>query len=431
MLKKYGLLIFLFAAPLLLQAQNFTYKSKLGQVNESGFYNISLSSQLGAYALAHYEDLRLIDNEGKEIPYLLKKENMYQTQTDFVTYNIMEDNTEGDWQTVIIENSGRNKIDKFIFEMKNAETDRVVRISGSNDREKWYVVRDRFYFISLGMGSDATVRQQITFPVSDYPYFKVEIRMKDKHALKILQVGYSNQAFKAPAFLKVNGLSYSVKDSNKKTLLQMSCRPANRIDKLVFHISAPDLFKRNGRITTMIAEEESGSSAGNLSLSAKKFKSTYSPEEAFELNSENGRWVETSSFLGDEKTGDFIIEIENLDNTPLVIDSISAYQLTSAITADLKKGNSYFLYFGDSLLQAPSYDLVYFKNKIPADPPSVQMEDVQPKSAIIKDEYDQSDDKMMVWVGLGVIAVILFFITGSMVKKMGRESVSTGEERPV
>jgi hypothetical protein len=407
---------------MLLAAQNFTYKSKIAHVPANGFYKVALSSNLGAYASAQYQDLRLIDNEGKEIPYLLKKENVFQSQTDFVAYNILENNTEGVWQTVIIDNDGKHQIDQFIFEMKNAETDRTVRISGSNDQEKWYVVRDRFYFISMGSGGDATVRQQITFPVSDYRYFKVEIRMKDKQALNILRVGYSNQAYKTPAFLKVNGLTFKSKDSNKRTLIQMSCLPANRIDKLVFHISAPDLFKRTGRIKKTIAVEESGNSSANLSMSSKKFRSTYTPEESFELNSETGRAVETSSLLGDDKSDAFTIEIENFDNMPLKIDSITAYQLGSTLTAEMKKDKSYFLYFGDSLLSAPSYDLVYFQNKIPADAASVEMGEVQLKSVPVKDEYNQSKDKMLVWIGLGVIAVILFVITGSMVKKMGKES---------
>lgn len=418
-------LLFLFCAPVLLSAQNFTYKSRISDVPKNGFYKIQLSSALSAYAGAQHHDLRMMDNDGKEIPFLLKKEDVYQSQTDFVTYSILENSNDDVWQHILIENANKEKLDKFIFEMKNAETDRVVRISGSNDRDKWYVVRDRFYFIALGMGNEATVRQQITFPTSDYLYFKVEIRMRDKQPLNILQVGYSSQEYKTPNYLRVNGLTYQRTDSNKKTVLHFTCNPANTIDKLVFHISAPAMFKRQGRLKKIIAQSVNPANGRNNSLSVKSsgIRGDYVPEENFELNSEGIRFIETSSFLGYEKSGDFMIEISNLDNEALVIDSVTAYQLTSTITAELKKDKVYFLYFGDSLLYAPSYDLVYFQNKIPADAATLSLGEVQPKSAVVKDEYNKSNDKMMVWIGLGVIAVILFFITGSMVKKMGKEQV--------
>lgn len=416
------MLLLVFVAPAITFAQNFTYKAKVAPAPKDGFYKILLSSELNAFASAHHDDLRMMDNDGKEIPFLLKKEDQYQTQSDFVNYGILEDNSEGDWQAIVIANANKDKIDKFIFEMKNAETDRVVRISGSNDRGKWYVVRDRFYFISMGTGADATVRQQITFPVSDYLYFKVEIRMKDKQALNIEQVGYSSQEYKAPAYLRVNGVSFKRTDSNKSTRLHFSCLPLNRIDKLVFHISSPAMFKRSGIVKKMLAVEEySADGHTNLSMSSKKYRSEYTPEESFELNSEDRRFIETSSYLGYDKTSDFLIEINNYDNEALKIDSVTAYQLSSTLTAELKKDKSYFLYFGDSLLHAPSYDLVYFQNKIPADAATLSIGEVQPKSAVVKEEYSKSNDKMMVWIGLGIIAVILFFLTGSMVKKMGKE----------
>ncbi len=417
------ILFALLCIPVFLYAQNFTYKSKVAQAPKDGFYKIQLTTALSAYAASHLEDLRMIDNDGKEIPFLLKKEEAYQPQTDFITYNIIEDNSDGDWQTLLIENPGQDKIDKFIFEMKNAETDRTVRISGSNDKEKWFVVRDRFYFSSMGMGSEATVRQLITFPMSDYRYFKVEIRMRDKQPLNILRAGYSSQEYKTPSYLQVSGLTYQRTDSNKKTYLRFTCTPANRIDKLVFHISAPALFKREC-ILRIPDKNNENTASDNINMSAKsaKFRESYPREESFELSADNGRYVETVDFLGYDKTGNFIIEISNFDNETLKIDSVTAYQLTSTLTAEMKKDKSYFLYFGDSLLSSPSYDLVYFQNKIPADAATLSIGEVQAKSVVVKEEYNKSNDKMMVWIGLGVIAVILFFLTGSMMKKMGKEA---------
>ena len=61
--------------------QNFTYKSKINAITKNTFYKVVLSSELSAHSCNHLEDLRIIDNAGKEIPYLLTKESSYEPDT--------------------------------------------------------------------------------------------------------------------------------------------------------------------------------------------------------------------------------------------------------------------------------------------------------------------------------------------------------------
>jgi hypothetical protein len=199
--------------------------------------------------------------------------------------------------------------------------------------------------------------------------------------------------------------------------------PANRIDKLVFYISSPTMFKRDGVMKKHGEDIDSYSGSNESVIMSKKYKrGNYNQTEVFELNSNSqSRAIYTDGFLGREKIEDFSIEINNNDNEALHIDSIVAYQLTSSVIAEFKKDKKYFLYFGDSLLDNPSYDLQYFESKIPANSPLLTIGDVQPKSAKIDEEYNQSKDKWMVWIGIGIIAIILFLMTGNMMKKMNKE----------
>jgi len=98
--------------------------------------------------------------------------------------------------------------------------------------------------------------------------------------------------------------------------------------------------------------------------------------------------------------------------------SVEAFQLGTTITAKMEKGKSYFLYFGDSLLSAPAYDLVYFDKNIPDDITSVNVQAVQPKEQQNKDEYNGDKDKWIVWVGLGIAGVTILLLTLNMMKKM-------------
>lgn len=414
--------LFMCLLPTIAMAQNFSYKAKIEPVNKDGFYKVQLSSQMSAYANPFLTDVRIMDNDGKEVPYLLKKEDAYQSESDFVNYTFTEDNVSADWQTIIIDNENKSDVEQFVLEMKNAETDRVVRMSGSNDKGKWFVVRDSFYFSAAGMNNTSTIRMSITFPKSDYRYFKLEIKKKGKEPLNILNVGYTNEVFKMPSYMKVQGVTYTQKDSNKKTILNVLSAPANRIDKLVFYISSPTMFKRDGVMKKHGEDIDSYSGSNESVIMSKKYKrGNYNQTEVFELNSNSqSRVIYTDGFLGREKIEDFSIEINNNDNEALHIDSIVAYQLTSSVIAEFKKDKKYFLYFGDSLLDSPSYDLQYFESKIPANSPLLTIGDVQPKSAKVDEEYNQSKDKWMVWIGIGIIAIILFLMTGNMMKKMNK-----------
>ena len=79
-------------------AQNFTYKSKINSIAKNAFYKVLLSSELSAHSSNHLEDLRIIDNTGKEIPYLLTKETSYSSKSNFIQYTILENKNDNQWQ---------------------------------------------------------------------------------------------------------------------------------------------------------------------------------------------------------------------------------------------------------------------------------------------------------------------------------------------
>lgn len=380
--------------------QNFTYKSKINAITKNTFYKVVLSSELSAHSCNHLEDLRIIDNAGKEIPYLLTKESSYSSKSNFIQYSILENKNNYEWQTIIIENPNKDKIDRFILEMKNADANRILQMSGSNNKQKWYVIRDSFYFNSYNNENTSNIQKEITFPSCDYMYYKIDIRNKNKNPLNILSAGYYTNTIQIPSFQSISGLSYKIKTFNKKTYITCICTPANRIDQLRFYISSPNMYKRVGKITNNTENETTKEdyTIKPLHLSSKLYKRSPEsfPSTDFEFNSEVKTIIETENILGNTKTDSFTIEVNNQDNEPLQIDSMSAYQLTTTLTASLDKDKSYFLYFGDSLLESPTYDLPYFQNKIPTDVNTVTIGPVLAKEVKISNEYNNDNSVLFV-----------------------------------
>lgn len=401
-------------------AQNFQYKSKIPQVEKSGFYRIRLNPEIASHCNTNFEDLRLFDNKGKEIPFLYKKDQEVYTSNSFVDYPIVNSSEKGEWQSIVIQNSNKSKLDKLIFEMKNADADRIIKISGSENQNDWYVVKDSLFFSALDDADESTVYKMISFPTTDYQYLKVEIKNKEKLPLQINRVGYSNSEITKPTLQKVNSISYVRNDSaNKNTYFKFTSNPSNKIDKIRFYISGPSLYHREVQLYKL--EENYEDSYPNSKSLKSRGKRSVSQFINFNLTSEKLNEIPTSNYLGYNKVEEFQLEIKNNDNVPLQIDSIVCYQLTSSITAELNKDNSYFIYFGDSLLNGPLYDLVYFENKIPKNIETIEPNKVLPKTEKEEGEYNNQNDKYLVWIGIGIVGVILFLLVSNMLNTMKKE----------
>jgi hypothetical protein len=111
--------------------------------------------------------------------------------------------------------------------------------------------------------------------------------------------------------------------------------------------------------------------------------------------------------------------ISNADNAPIKIKAVSIYSPKVELIARLKPNNNTFLYYGNSTISEPSYDLVVFKEKIPTSAPAVSLmaeekltKEKEPVSAII-------ENKIWLWVVMAAIMGLLGFFTLKMMKGKG------------
>ena len=66
-------LVILLFVTLTENAQQFSYTAALPVITEPGFYRIPLSSELLSKSKTDQSDLRIIDNEGRQVPFILRK----------------------------------------------------------------------------------------------------------------------------------------------------------------------------------------------------------------------------------------------------------------------------------------------------------------------------------------------------------------------
>ncbi|HEU4716277.1 MAG TPA: hypothetical protein VFU15_00505 [Bacteroidia bacterium] len=134
--------------------------------------------------------------------------------------------------------------------------------------------------------------------------------------------------------------------------------------------------------------------------------------------------------------------VKNEDDQPLVIDSVAGFQVKHYIVAELEKGNSYAIYFGDERMGFPAYDLRYFREKVPRQPPVIRagkrndtakekvsagvLADTTPGSSRVKAKAIASssatpwyENKLFTWIAIGTVILLLGIMTVRMLKEMG------------
>lgn len=326
-------------------AQNFKYKALLPVINVDAFYKIEIPPIIAGKSKHGLTDVRIMDEKGRENPYILKTSAAEFTEKEFKEFTILNKRRGADNQTnVVIENSGRERLNHLILLIKNTEAQRTVTLSGSEDTSGWYVIKENLllenYFNNTSNGSFV---QAITFPPVDYRFLKITILGKNVLPVNIMKAGVYTGTNLSGKFVQLQAPLFVTKDSNdKRSYLNLHFDETYQIDKIALTVTGAKFYKR--RISFY-----PGSTVNNAALQ-------------YDLTSNH-----PASFSIGFKAKDILIVIDNKDNPPLNITEVSAWQLDKFLLSYLEKGKSYELTFGDSSAVAPAYDLAFFSDSIPSD----------------------------------------------------------------
>lgn len=383
-------------------AQNFKYKSQLSPVNKNEFYKIEVSPEVVARSKYFLADLRIIGEDGTEIPYIINNEVASFYEQDFNVYPIIENSSKGNTQTIVIDNSSMQAINNLVVEMSNAEGEKKIRISGSNDRKNWFMVHQGFTFEIPSDENSTKIYKALNFPMSDYKWFSIAIADTMPLSLNILRIGNYTQKKFFGNYSKLSNVNFKQKDSSdKKSYLNISLNEPNLMDKLTLLISKPEQYLRN---TKAYIKYSSDKSLPNFPTVTHTLNSDF--ENSFSINSQ-------------AKISNILLIIDNNDNQALKIDSISLLQLKTYLLAKLESGKKYFIQFGDSTLESPDYDLKYFENKIPHNIAILVHQSIETNPRAKESALKiKSNNALFIWIGLGVVGLLLAFMSYKMLKEV-------------
>lgn len=372
----------------------FKYQSAIKKVSANGLYKIFLSPEVLARCESDLADLRLTDSKGKFIPYA-KTVDLAGDSQSFLAFP--KSTTKKDMLTsATVKNLSVEPISILWLKLKNAAVKRSVDLMGSDDQITWFAIKESIPLTEATETQSSCYLQSITFPSSNYRYFKIKVINKNKSPLNILEVGIYQDRISSlrleklptPAITKIDS-------SNNITYIDLRFSINYRVDKLHFIIDAPKYFKRKvsiyeisniGRSRIYQTEFVSGS-LNNLSLPIR--------------------------------TRTLRFEIANDDNKPLRISGIEAFQNSTSVIAYLEAGGIYKFIFGDPKGKSPIYDLGFFILKNPQVLPEISTSSVSKNTGYhAKISANKPNYRLLMWAGMALAILILSLLTFKMVKEI-------------
>jgi hypothetical protein len=376
-------------------AQSFKNKAKIDSVAQSGFYAIHVTPALSSLVKTDFSDLRIIDNKGNPIPYLLGSDIPMLDSGLFMPLKILNNFVNDSGQSVIIiENSPDGKMDGFYIRMRNAAVSRTINLSGSNDAFKWYSVVENVDLEKRFIQDHDIFQEFISFPLSSYKYFRVIIYNGKNDPLDIISAQKRIQTIPVEKHDLVKNLSNSFtrKDSSKITWLAVDNSRNFHISNVLFQVKAPRFYKR--QVDVIVG----GILAGNFIISS---------DSVVNLN------------LPVFNDSVFTIKILNEDNLPLEIANLSTAQNDERIITYLDSGKTYEFEMTSADAGFPHYDLVSFKDSIPKEIKELGFSGISNIPSVVK-VSDSYFKQAWLWPTLIFALIVLGLFTYRLTKDMAK-----------
>jgi hypothetical protein len=394
-------------------AQQFGTTAKIANIKTDGLYSVLLTPEIRSFTKEDLRDLRIFDAANKEVPYFIWKETINNATTNFEEFTIVSREIIANVATqIVIENAGSKTLDEIVLNITNSKLIKTCNISGSDDQKQWFGLLDKFQFPDLENKDSTNVFTRIKLPPSTYHYIKFEINDKKTAPINILKIGNFKHSLLGSKmqFVMPNDIKTATDSKQKKTQIKVSFSQPQIIENIAFEIQKPNFYKRNARIL----------------VNRTKFRRNKTSENyletivEFELNSAKNNTFDIPTLFEKE----FIIEIDNEDNSTLTITNLKFSQLSTYLVSDFKAAENYTLKTGNDSLTAPNYDISFFKNSISMQLPEANIAEI--KTILNVSETPNKDisfwqNSWFLWLCISIAGMVIAYFSTTLLRDLNKK----------
>jgi hypothetical protein len=396
---KNGRMFFFLAAGFLLSiaviAQPFAWKAGLETVPQSGFYRVSLSPDWLWRLKTDLSDVRIHDEKGKAVPFLLQRQLNTQGKA-FLNFPILHNTSDTAVSTLELDAANLPGTGRIDLVMNNTAVERFASISGSDDRKQWFIIDERVKLANAPSNNGGFFVQSLYFPFIRYRYMKLQIQNKGTYPLPLIKAGvYLDTTLRSlPEVYPNPGTTFWQSDSaDGCSYLWIHNQLPYPVDKISFQFSGVRFYQREVQVY-------------NLEAGKKELLN------ATEIRSDK----EPAIWLPSVKSQSLLVRIKNGDNPALKIASAITLTRQQQLIAYLEKGKEYVLLGGNANANSPQYDITHFRDSIPATLPALAYRAINENAKA--QLADVEGKQRWIWPAIISMLVFLTIVTLRMVREI-------------
>lgn len=392
--------------------QQYVAEAPLPAIDNAGFYIVPLPPGITSLMPSNFGNIRILDEAGKEVPYITRIELSERAETGLVEYQMERELKKGCCTMLTFQNVWK-PINDVVLTIRNADVTKDATLDGSDDKQNWFAIREKFRLLSRDgyASTSSTSRVNLQFPLSKYDYYRLTINDSASAPLNILSAGYYDRVIDYGSYSELPSVTVSSADSadhSRWTVIRFDT--TQFVNKLEFEISGPALYKRSA---TLFQKE---------TIRTKKTTRDYfTTIDNFYITSRSPAFI----LLG-VKTPELYLQVHNENNPPLEIRSAKAWQLNRSVITWLGAGHSYKIAVGSDSMQMPVYDLEFFRDSIPSAPEVLEAGAIKlfarPSQASTPTYFT---NRNIIWVAIILVIAML----GLMSIRMLRDNEDRGTPR--
>lgn len=387
------------------QTKGYNYYSDLDRVGRSGFYHVELTPEISAHLKPDLTDIRIVNNEGKWIPHLLRIPANIETRHPALwdlKYLITENSIRN---TVAIIEKGNDTVTNIIVEINNTTAQRFCTLSGSDNKQNWYVINDSILPDTPLREASVTARMRINFPPISYPYLRLTIRNNNKDPYNITGIFSEVPVTDNTLQKKIIHNPLPVirqKDSGKISYVTIIQREPYLFSNITLEVAGVRYFSRK----SMLYIPGGNNAAPGFGDPITSFTISNNSTMHFRFP------LVKSKIL--------YLLIHNEDNLPLTVSSINTGYDQMYITGYLEQGKTYRIITDNPNATAPDYDLSTLHFKYADSIPFLHAL----KPAPLPSENSATalffNKRILLWSAVSLMLVVLLFFTLKMLREINK-----------
>jgi hypothetical protein len=388
------------------QLQENNFKRELNGISDT-WHRIALPNDIFSRTSYDLSDLRIFGVTSSldtiEAPYLLRltTEKTTQKAIAFQLLNTAH-NANGYYFTFQI--PSKVPVNRIDLDFKQGNFNWLTTLEGSHDRKEWFTILEKYRIVSIQNELTDFQFTKLTFPPTDYTYFRLRIDSKEKPELiqaNIAQNDTSKGRYRnyTPRMIKTNHDKHL-----RQTAIEILLPLVVPVCEIALNIK--DTFDYYRPLKVQYLADSTKTEQG--------WQYNYKTLTSGTLNSLEEPVFHFSTTM----TKKLRILIQNQDNQPLNVASVDVKGYEHELIARFTQPATYFLTYGNQDAIQPQFDIDRFSDQIPQTLSSLVLGEEETIEKLDAPEMEPLFvNKKWLWVIMVFIIALLGWFSVKMIRK--------------